>query len=60
MATTEERLTRLEDAVRYLAIMLTDGNPFRSASHLSSTVQSATNNFKEVWDAIGLERSSGS
>jgi hypothetical protein len=54
--TTEERLTRLEDAVGDLALMLSDGDPYKHRAHVNRTASDAAVRFLDTIAAIQAER----
>jgi len=57
MATTDERLTRVEDALWDLAMMVSDGKPARHHNDVNRASREATKRFYAAIDAIQAERS---
>ena len=55
--TLEERMTRLEDAVWDLELMVTDGLPGRHLSSLNTTSREAARRLLATFEGIRAERS---
>jgi hypothetical protein len=56
MTTNDDRLTRLEDAVMDLAMLVSDGNPDRLPARVDEAAGSAGSRFLETMSEIRADR----
>jgi len=56
--TTDERISRLEDALWYLALMVTDGDPQRHLRNVNMSASDAAKRFLEMRSDVLVERDS--